>query len=300
MALSGIYLLQQLANGLVLGGTYALLAIGFSMIYGVLGLVNFAHGDVIMIGAFVALGLLVGWNWPFLGVLVAVLVVGAVIGMVIERIAFRPIRNAPQVTGFITSLALSILLQNLGILILSPQPRTFRIPETLSKLANIGGVVLRYSDLVTLLLAILAVAGLTVLVRRTKIGLAIRAVSINPAVASLMGIRVDQTIVFTFALGSALATLAGTMWAARVGQIDPLMGTMPGLKSFVAAVIGGIGSIPGAVLGSLVLGLAEVLFVGLLPPVAGSYRDAFVFALLLIVLIFRPEGLWKHESGDRS
>ena len=295
MTWSASYVIEQLINGVVLGSIYSLLAIGFSMIYGVLGLVNFAHGDVTTIGAFVALGLLVAWHWPFAGVLVAIAAVGAMVGIAIERVAFRPVRQAPQVTGFITSLAVSILLQNLGILLLSPQPRTFRLPSWLTEVTPVGAAVVRHVDILIVVLSTAALLALAFFVNRTRAGMAIRAVAANPPVAALMGIHVDRVVVLTFALGSALATVAGLMWAGRIGQIDPLMGVMPGLKSFVAAVIGGVGSIPGAVVGGYVLGLAEVLFVGLLPPAMASFRDAFVFALLLALLIVRPEGLFGRE-----
>lgn len=295
-----VYILQQIVNGLILGSMYAMVAIGFSMIYGIIRLINFAHGDVVMIGAFCTLGLLQVAKAPFPLVALVVLSAGALVGVLIEKGAFRPMRGAPQVTGFITSLAVSIMLQNLGVLFLTAQPRNFTFPEYLQKVIQIGGVSFRAVDLVIMLSALILMFGLMLLVNKTRLGMAMRATAENIDVARLMGINVNRTIMASFAMGSALAGIAGLMWGGKFGQIDPLLGFVPGLKSFVAAVIGGVGSIPGAILGGFVLGLAEVLFVGLLPPIYSAFRDAFVFSTLILILLILPNGILGKKREERS
>ena len=294
------YIAQQIVNGLILGSMYAMVAIGFSMIYGIVRLINFAHGDIVMIGAFVTLGLLQSLGAPFPVVAVGVLLAGGLMGVMIERAAFRPMRGAPQVTGFIASLAVSIMLQNLGILTLSAQPRNFSFPDNLQEVIHAGGVSFRVIDLVIMAVAVLLMCALILLVRKTKLGMAMRATAENIEVARLMGIPINRTIMAAFAIGSALAGIAGLMWGGKFGQIDPLLGYVPGLKSFVAAVIGGVGSIPGAILGGYVLGLAEVLFVGLLPPIYSAFRDAFVFATLILILLVLPNGILGRATEDRA
>lgn len=294
------YIAQQIVNGLILGSMYAMVAIGFSMIYGIVRLINFAHGDIVMIGAFVTLGLLQSLGAPFPVVAIGVLLAGGLMGVMIERAAFRPMRGAPQVTGFIASLAVSIMLQNLGILTLSAQPRNFSFPDNLQEVIHAGGVSFRVIDLVIMVIAVLLMCALILLVHKTKLGMAMRATAENIDVARLMGIKINRTIMAAFAIGSALAGIAGLMWGGKFGQIDPLLGYVPGLKSFVAAVIGGVGSIPGAILGGYVLGLAEVLFVGLLPPIYSAFRDAFVFATLILILLALPNGILGRATEDRA
>ena len=294
------YIAQQIVNGLILGSMYAMVAIGFSMIYGIIRLINFAHGDVVMIGAFLTLGLMQAVGAPFPLVALAVLAAGAAMGILIEKAAFRPMRGAPQVTGFIASLAVSIMLQNLGILFLTAQPRNFAFPDYLQKVIHIGGVSFRTVDLIIMMSALSLMSTLMLFVRKTKMGVAMRATAENIDVARLMGININRTIMTTFAVGSALAGIAGLMWGGKFGQIDPLLGFIPGLKSFVAAVIGGVGSIPGAIIGGYVLGLSEVLFVGLLPPIYSAYRDAFVFATLILILLILPNGILGKKMEERS
>ena len=294
------YLLQQLVNGLILGSMYALVAIGFSMIYGIVKLINFAHGDIVMIGAFTTLALMETAGLPFPLVAFCVLFTGCAVGIFIERTSFRPMRGAPQVTGFIASLGISIMIQNLGILTLSAQPRNFSFPGYMQTMLNLGPASFRVVDLIIILTAVFLMVALIFLVKKTKLGIAMRATAENIDVARMMGININKTIMATFAIGSGLAGIAGLMWGGKFGQIDPLMGYIPGLKSFVAAVIGGVGSIPGAILGGFILGLAEVLFVGLLPPIYSSYRDAFVFGSLIIILIVLPNGLLGKDMEDRA
>jgi len=293
------YVLQQLVNGVMLGSLYALVAIGFSMIYGIVRLINFAHGDVMMVGAFATLGMVAaGVPWPL--VLLLVVGVGALSGITIERAVFRPMRGAPQVTGFIATLAVAIAIENAMLMALSGQPRNFLFPDVLRTRLAVGPTTFALLDLLIILIALAICLGLVVLARRTRLGIAMRAVADNLPAAQLMGIPVDRTIMLAFAIGSGIAALAGLLWGGRFGQIDPLMGFQPGLKAFVACVIGGVGSIPGAMLGGYLLGIAEVLFVGLLPAALAGYRDAFVFALLIVVLLVMPNGLLGRSEEERA
>ncbi len=293
------YVVQQVVNGLMLGSLYALVAIGFSLIYGILRIINFAHGDLLMIGAFAALGL-AALGAPWWAVVAAVALTGALAGVAVERVAIRPLRGRPQVTGFIATLAVSVAIENVGLVLLTGQPRTFPFPEALRVRVPLGPAEVALLDLVivggTAVLLLLLVA----LVRLTAFGRAMRALADNLLAARLVGIDVDRTIALTFALGSAFAALAGLLWGGRFGQVDPLMGFAPGLKAFVACVIGGVGSLAGAVLGGYLLGLAEVLFVGLLPPAWSGYRDAFVFLALILVLLVLPNGILGRAEEERA
>jgi len=285
------YIAQQIVNGLNLGSIYALVAIGLTIVYGILRLINFAHGDLLMVGAYLSLALLLNSTLPLgAAVLLPMIVVGAV-GILVERLAYRPLRGAPEVAMLITSLAVSSILQNGTVMTLSAQPRAFRLPQELITLHQVGGISFSTLNALTVGVAIVLMLLLTLFVTRTRVGIAMRACAENLKAARLMGIDINQVIAYAFAIGSALAAVAGFMWAGRFGQIEPFMGFLPGLKAFVAAVIGGIGNIPGAVLGGYLLGFAEIFFVGFLPPAFSGYRDAFVFALLLLVLLIRPHGL---------
>lgn len=293
------YFAEQLVNGLVHGSMYALVAIGFTMIYGILRLINFAHGDIVMIGAFATLGLTMA-GIPFPIIVLLVLLVGVFMGIIIERVAFKPIRTAPQVTGFIASLAISIILQNTGILIFTAQPRNFFFPDYLQTIINIGQITVRILDITIVAASLIILVILVLFVRMTRIGMAMRATAENLNIARLMGIRIDRIIMIAFAIGSGLAAIAGIMWGGKFGQIDPLLGFVPGLKAFIAAVIGGVGSITGAMIGGYILGFAEILFVGLLPPSFSPYRDAFVFGSLIIILLIMPNGLLGKKEEERA
>ncbi|HET6157642.1 MAG TPA: branched-chain amino acid ABC transporter permease [Dongiaceae bacterium] len=298
--MTGAYILEQIVNGIILGSMYALIAIGFSLIYGIVRLINFAHGDIVTIGSFTMLASAVALNLPFPLAILVVLAVGGATGMLIERIAFRPMRGAPQVTGFIASLAVAIMIENLGIMTLTAQPRNFIVPAYLSKFIAMGPLSVRAIDLAIVILSVLLMAALVMFVRFTRTGMAMRATAENYNVARLMGINIDRTIAVAFAIGSALAAIAGLMWGSKYSQISPLMGLIPGLKAFVAAVIGGVGSISGAMLGGYVLGLAEVLLVGLLPPEYSGYRNVFVFAVLIVILLVMPNGLLGRSTEERA
>jgi branched-chain amino acid transport system permease protein len=294
------YILEQIANGIILGSMYALIAIGFSLIYGIVRLINFAHGDIVTIGSFTMLASAVALNIPFPLAILVVLATGGAIGMLIERIAFRPMRGAPQVTGFIASLAVAIVIENLGIMTLTAQPRSFIVPAYLGTFIAVGPLSIRAIDLAIVVLAVVLMAALALFVRFTKAGMAMRATAENYNVARLMGINTDRMIALAFAIGSALAAVAGLMWGSKYSQISPFMGLIPGLKAFVAAVIGGVGSISGAMLGGYVLGLAEVLLVGLLPPEYSGYRNVFVFAILIVILLVMPNGLLGRSTEERA
>jgi len=297
---SGSYIAQQLINGLNLGSIYALIAIGLTMVYGLLRLINFAHGDLMMLGAYLGLFVLANTFLPLGAALIIPMVVIGFVGVLVERVAYRPLRGAPEVAMLMTSLAVSWIIQNGMIMTVTAQPRAFRLPEGVNKLYEVGGVSFSRLDVISFLLAVGLMLALSVFVRRHRVGIGMRAASENLLAARLMGININQVITAAFFIGSALAAVAGVLWAGKYGTVDPFMGFLPGLKAFVAAVIGGIGVIPGAVLGGYLLGFAEILFVGFLPPEFAGYRDLFVFALLLIVLLIRPNGILGTSDEDRA
>lgn len=285
------YIAQQIVNGLNLGSIYALVAIGLTIVYGILRLINFAHGDLLMVGAYLSLALLLNSALPLGAVVLLPMIIVGAVGILVERLAYRPLRGAPEVAMLITSLAVSTVIQNSTVMTLTAQPRAFRLPGALIALHEVAGVSFSTLNALSIGAAILLMLLLTLFITRTRVGIAMRACAENLQAARLMGININQVIAYAFAIGSALAAAAGFMWAGRFGEIEPFMGFLPGLKAFVAAVIGGIGSIPGAMLGGYLLGFAEIFFVGFLPPAFSGYRDAFVFALLLLVLLIRPYGL---------
>ena len=292
--------LQQLVNGVAWGSIYALIALGYTMVYGVLRLINFAHGDVYMVGAYAGL-FCAGWlragSEPSLGkallVLVFAMAVCALLGMIIERGAYRPLRRQPRLTSLITAIGVSLFLENLGNVLFGARPRAF--PEIIkNRQVVMGDIVLGTHQLLVLGIAVALMVLLQFIVHRTRIGKAMRAVSYSADAARLMGIPTDTVIAFTFATGSALAAAAGVLVGLYLPRVDPLMGLIPGLKAFVAAVLGGIGNIPGAVVGGLVMGVAETFVVAY---VTSTYRDAVAFAILILILLFRPSGLLgKHET----
>lgn len=294
------YFVQQFVNGLNLGSIYALIAIGLTVVYGILRLINFAHGDVMMLGAYLALAFLLSPFVPLIFAFLLPMILIGILGMLIERVAYRPVRGAPEIVMLITSLAVSTIIQNGMIMTVTAQPRPFRLPDILTQRHTLADVRFSTLDVVTIGLTLLLMLLLTLFVTRTKIGIAMRACAENLNAARLMGININQVIAVTFAIGSALAAVAGFFWAGRVGTVEPFTGFLPGLKAFVAAVIGGIGSIPGAVLGGYLLGFAEIFFVGFLPPAFSGYRDAFVFVLLLVVLLLRPHGLLPTTIEERD
>lgn len=294
------YMIQQTINGLSLGSLYALVAIGFSLIYGVIRLVNFAHGDLLMIGAFLTYALVAGDVVPWATIPLIILFGGFIAGGLIERVAFRSIRGAPMITGFIVTLSVSVAIQNLALILLGSQPRNFSFPAVFRTRIPIGGADVALIDLVIPAVTLICAIGLSIFIRRSRVGVAIRAVAENSFAAQLMGISIGRLVFLVFGLGGALAALAGLFWSGKYGQISPLMGFVPGLKAFVATIIGGVGSVPGAILGGYILGFSEVAFVGFLPPEYAGYRDAFVFGLLILILLVRPQGLFGENEQERA
>jgi branched-chain amino acid transport system permease protein len=286
--------LQQLVNGLSLGSIYALIALGYTMVYGVLRFINFAHGDVFMLGAFAGLYLARALPQQSIatGVLILLLAMAicAVIGIVIERLAYRPLRNHPKLTVLITAIGVSLLLEYVGQhrSVFGARPHAFPnlFPDKTFVLA--GNVTVNSDQMIVLGVTILLLFGLRLIVMNTKMGTAMRAVSFNTQAAALMGINIDGVISFTFGLGSALAAAGGILYAMNYTAIDPLMGILPGLKAFVAAVLGGIGNIPGAALGGLIIGIVETLVSGY---ISSAYRDAVAFGILILILLFKPSGI---------
>ncbi|MDP3029624.1 MAG: branched-chain amino acid ABC transporter permease [Deltaproteobacteria bacterium] len=287
--------LQQLLNGISLGSLYALIAIGYTMVYGIIRLINFAHGDILMVSTYFAYFGISVYALPWwLSVIIAILLT-ALLGILIDLGAYRPVRHAPRISALITAIGVSFLLENLGLVVFGGRPKAFYRPDFLDKTYELGGVrVFSLSIWVPLVTALL-LALVFLLLYRTRVGAAMRAVAKDMEMVQLMGIDVNRVISMTFAVGSALAAAGGIMWAMKYPQINPLMGIIPGLKAFVAAVIGGIGNIHGAVLGGLLLGITEILLVAFLPSLAG-YRDAFAFILLILILLFRPTGLAGKDT----
>ena len=305
--------LQQIINGLVLGSMYALVALGYTMVYGVLNLINFAHGEILMIGALTALSILrlLSWLVPDLpgSVQMLLAVLGAIpvciiVSILIERIAYRRLRNAPRLAPLITAIGMSILLQTLAMMIWGRNPLPF--PQLLaSEPFHIGQALLTPTQLVLLISAAVSMCTLVVLIEKTKLGRSMRAVAENPRVAALMGVNANRVIVITFAIGAALAAIAGVMWAANYATAQFAMGFVPGLKAFSAAVLGGIGNIYGAMLGGILLGLIESLGAGYIGELTGGvlgshYQDIFAFIVLILVLTIRPSGLMGERVAERS
>ena len=294
-----VTLLQQLINGLSLGSLYALIAIGYTMVYGILRLINFAHGDLLMVSAYVGvMGVgLFSWPWPVAFGLALGLT--GLLGVLLERGAYRPLRRAPRISLLISAIAASFLLENLALVLAGGRPRPFPVPGALDGVLAWGGLFIpRLSLLITLVTACFLLM-LFFIVYLTQAGRAMRAIARDLETVSLMGIDVNRIIAFTFLLGSLLAGAGGLMWAMKYPQVNPFMGILPGLKAFVAAVLGGIGNLAGAVLGGLLLGLAEILIVALFPSWAG-YRDALAFGLLILILLLRPTGLLGETVGEEK
>ena len=293
--------LQQIVNGISLGSIYALIALGYTMVYGVLRLINFAHGDVYMLGAYVGyyLSRRLRGDEPSLPsavfVMLASMLACALIGVIIERFAYRPVRRASRLTLLITAIGVSLFIENGAQLVFGPDPK---FCPSLAPRADfrLGHVRITSEQLTVIVVSVLLMLALRFFILRTRTGKAMRAVSFNLDAAKLMGISTDRIIAITFALGSALAAAAGVLIGMQIPKIDPLMGIMYGLKAFVAAVLGGIGNIPGAVLGGLLIGVSEVMVVGYL---SSTYRDAIAFGILILVLLLRPQGILGRVQKEK-
>ena len=306
-------LLQQVINGLVLGSMYALVALGYTMVYGIINLINFAHGEVLMVGALCSWSM-IGWMQPLLpntpGWVIVLLSMGvacvaaAALNLAIEKIAYRPLRNAPKLAPLITAMGISILLQTLAMIIWKPnyKPYPTLLPSTP---IPIGDAVITPTQIMILAVTAMALAVLSWLVHATSLGRAMRATAENPRVASLMGVKPDVVISATFVIGAVLATIAGVMWASNYGTVHHAMGFLPGLKAFTAAVFGGIGNLTGAVVGGLLLGLIESIGSGYLGALTGGvlgsqYSDILAFLVLILILTLRPSGLLGERVADRA
>lgn len=291
--------LEQLVNGLQLGFVYALIAVGYTMVYGIIKLINFAHGDVFMVGAFMAYFGYAQWHLPLWVTLLLAMATCALLGMLIERLAYRPLREkgAPRIAALITAIGVSLFIENVASLKFVFGPNFRRVPSMIPEVQwTYFGLTVNSVQLLVIAVVLLLVIALQLIVYRTKIGKAMRAVALDMDAARLMGINVDRVITYTFALGSALAAAAGALFAMAYPQIFPYMGIMPGLKAFTAAVLGGIGSLWGALLGAIIMGQAEVLTAAYLTT---AFRDAVAFSILILVLLFRPSGLLGRTGPEK-
>lgn len=292
---------QQLVNGLAWGSIYALLALGYTMVYGVLRLINFAHGDVYMVGAMIgyyAAQLFTGGGSfaRFTLVMLSAMLVCALLGVLIERLAYRPLRKAPRINALITAIGVSLFLQYFGQWLFGADPKFFPSLIETREVVNFHGVVINNIQLAIFIVSFVLMFGLRFIVQNTRAGKAMRAVSFSHTASHLVGINVNRVISFTFILGSVLAAAAGILVGLSNPKIDPLMGLMPGLKAFVAAVLGGIGNIPGALIGGLIMGIAETLVAGY---ISSTYRNALAFIILILILLFRPEGILGKSTREK-
>ncbi len=281
---------QQLINGLSLGCLYGLIAIGYTMVYGILRLINFAHGDVMMVGCYFAFYGMLMFTLPWWASFLIAVLLTALLGVLIDRGAYRPVRNAPRISALITAIGVSFLLENIGLVLFSGRPKAFPSPDFFSGIHTFGGVRVTDIHILTALTTLLIFLMIYMIIYKTEAGRAMRCIAHDMETTRLMGVDLNRIIALTFAVGSAAAAAGGIMWAMRYPQINPLMGILPGLKAFVAAVLGGIGNVSGAMLGGLLLGLIEILLVAFRPDLAG-YRDALAFGILILILLFRPTGL---------
>jgi branched-chain amino acid transport system permease protein len=290
--------LQHLANGISLGSLYALIAIGYTMVYGILRLINFAHGDIFMLGAYLTYYGIVFTPIPWWLVFILVAIITGIGGFILEKIAYKPLRDSPRITVLISAIGASFFLQNFATVVFGGRPKAFPIPAILNKIINIGGVSISMVTFVIPAITVILLLTLSYIINKTKTGMAMRALSKDYDTAKLMGINVNRIISITFFIGSFLAAIGGIMWGSKYPQLLPLMGSMPGVKCFIAAVIGGIGNIKGAVIGGFLLGLGEIMIVAFLSNLTG-YRDAFSFILLIIILLVKPTGLLGEKSTEK-
>lgn len=296
--MSGASFAQHMVNGISLGSLYAMIAIGYTMVYGILLMINFAHGDIVMMACYFAFFGITVFNIPWYLTFVGVIIATALLGVVIERTAYRPLRDAPKNSVLISAIGASFLLENLANYLFSGRPLRFPNIEFLAQNIDIAGIQVQAISLVIPVVTMLCLVVLLHIVNHTKIGMSMRAVSKDYEIARVMGINIDNVISITFAIGSILAAIGAIMWGIRYPGITPLLGVMPGLKCFIAAVIGGIGNIKGAVLGGFILGLGEILIVAFFPQLSG-YRDAFAFIVLIIILFYKPTGLLGEKTTEK-
>jgi len=290
--------MQYLTNGISLGSLYALIAIGYTMVYGILRLINFAHGEIFTMSLyFVFYGVAV-FAMPWYIAFVMAIIMTTLLGVVVERAAYKPLRDSPRISVMVSAIGASFFIQNLATVIFGGKPKAFPAIKLLTDVIQIGAVSLQRLTLVIPVVTITLVFILSFLVNKTKTGMAMRAVSKDHETARLMGVDVNRTITITFGIGSILAAIGGIMWGAKFPQIQPVLGVMPGLKCFIAAVLGGIGNITGAVIGGFILGVGEIMLVAFLPSLTG-YRDAFAFILLIVILLLKPTGIMGEKISEK-
>jgi len=286
--------MQQMVNGFSLGSMYALIAIGYTMVYGVLRLINFAHGDIMMVGAFLGYTFISILELPFaFGVLLAI-IGSALLGMLTDKVAYKPLREAPRISLLITAIGVSFFLENAFTVFLGGVPRAFPVPAYMENIFNVAGVTFSVSSVMVPIVTLILLTGILFILYKTKYGMAIRALSFDFKTVNLMGIDANRIIALVFALGSALAAVGGIFWAVNYPSVEPMMGVLVGLKAFAAAVVGGIGSVTGAVLGGFIIGFTEVVVIAFFPEL-GGYKDAFAFIFLIFVLLFRPTGIMGED-----
>lgn len=290
-----VLFLNQLINGLHVGSIYALIALGYTMVYGIVRLINFAHGDILMIGTYTAVVLITMLNLPVPVVLLAVIAVCVLFGVVIERVAYKPLRSSPRISSLITAIGVSMLLQNVALLVFSPTPKPFPISLNMRPI-SFGSLQVSAPTILTLIVTAALMVFLQAFIAKSRSGKAMRAVSEDLNASQLMGINVNNTITFTFAIGSALAGIGALLYGLAYPSISPTLGALPGLKAFIAAVLGGIGIIPGAMLGGLIMGIAESLTKAY---ISSQLSDAVVYGILIIVLLFKPSGLLGRGTREK-
>ncbi len=286
--------MQQMINGISLGSMYALIAIGYTMVYGVLRLINFAHGDIMMVGAFVGYFGLASLDLSFSMAVAFAIGGAALLGILTDKIAYKPLRQAPKISMLITAIGVSFFLENVFNVMFGGVPKAFPVPKFMEQLIRIEGLVFSVASLLVPIMTLVLLIGILYILYRTKYGIAIRALAFDIKTVSLMGIDSNKIISIIFALGSALAAVGGIFWILNYPAVDPMMGVLIGLKAFAAAVVGGIGSVVGAVLGGFIIGFTEVVVVAFYPDM-GGYKDAFAFVFLILVLLFRPTGLMGQD-----
>jgi len=282
--------MQQMVNGFSLGSMYALIAIGYTMVYGVLRLINFAHGDIMMVGAFLGYFGMAILGLPFVAAVLLAVVGSALLGMLTDKVAYKPLRDAPKISLLITAIGISFFLENAFNVFFGGTPRPFPVPEYMEHIINAGGIIFSVASLMVPIVTLMLLAMILWVLYKTKYGMAIRALAFDVDTVNLMGIDANRIIMIVFGMGSALAAVGGIFWAVNYPSVEPMMGVLIGLKAFAAAVVGGIGSVGGAVIGGFIIGFTEVVVVAFLPEY-GGYKDAFAFVLLILVLLFKPTGI---------
>jgi branched-chain amino acid transport system permease protein len=285
-----IEFMQQMVNGFSLGSMYALIAIGYTMVYGVLRLINFAHGDIMMVGAFLGYFGVTILGLPFPAAVLLAVVGSALLGMLTDKVAYKPLRNAPKISLLITAIGISFFLENAFNVLFGGTPRPFPVPEYMEFIINVAGLTFSVASLLVPIVTLVLLAMILWVLYKTKYGMAIRALAFDVNTVNLMGIDANRIIMIVFGMGSALAAIGGIFWAVNYPSVEPMMGVLIGLKAFAAAVVGGIGSVGGAVIGGFIIGFTEVVVVAFLPEY-GGYKDAFAFVLLILVLLFKPTGI---------